>query len=112
MRIGDLTPPTASDQFDRLRYSEYESSESFASEAISNRSYVKVSGELTLIMEDGSEELLSEPGSIVVQRGSLHRWENRSGDWTRYVCVLIDAKAVEVTDKEGIRKTLPEEFHP
>lgn len=63
-------------------------------------------------MEDGSEEVVSEPGSIVVQRGTLHQWQNRSNDWVRYVCVLIDAKPAEVTDRDGNKKTLPEEFFP
>ena len=63
-------------------------------------------------MEDGSEELITQPGSIVVQRGTLHRWQNRSKDWTQYVCVMIDAKPAELSDKDGNKKTLKEEFFP
>lgn len=50
-------------------------------------------------MEDGSEELVEEPGSVVVQRGTLHSWRNPGTEWTRWMCVLIDAEPVVVDGK-------------
>lgn len=40
---------------------------------------VLLSGELWLVMEDGSEAKLSA-GDMVVQRGTVHAWENRSDE--------------------------------
>ncbi|PSS37660.1 hypothetical protein PHLCEN_2v484 [Hermanssonia centrifuga] len=42
-------------------------------------------------MEDGSEHLLDQPGSIVIQRGTMHAWRNPGPEWARWVCVLVDA---------------------
>ncbi|ATE65081.1 cupin domain-containing protein [Rhizorhabdus dicambivorans] len=39
--------------------------------------FLVVSGELWLVMEDGSEARLAQ-GDSVVQRGTVHAWENRS----------------------------------
>ncbi len=39
---------------------------------------VVVAGELWLVMDDGSERKLS-PGDSVIQRGTSHAWQNRSG---------------------------------
>jgi len=51
-----------------------------------------VSGELILIMEDGSETHLKTPGDTVIQKGSLHAWRNPSStEWTRYISVLVSA---------------------
>ncbi|GAB1519091.1 cupin domain-containing protein [Rhizoctonia solani] len=50
------------------------------------------------VLEDGSEQEVG-PGDIVVQRGTNHRWENRTNDWVRWVSVLVEAKPVEVNGK-------------
>jgi hypothetical protein len=60
-----------------------------------------VSGELILIMEDGTEKLLKNPGDVVIQKGSLHAWRNPSQqEWTRWVTVLIAAEPVAVEGKQ------------
>jgi quercetin dioxygenase-like cupin family protein len=65
-----------------------------------------------LVLEDGTEETVTEPGSVVVQRGTLHRWENRGDTWLKFVAVMIDAKPVGIKDAEGNTvETLVEGFH-
>jgi len=55
--------------------------------------YDIVSGELVLIMEDGSETHLKSPGDSVIQRGTMHAWRNPSStSWTRYLSVLVSAE--------------------
>ncbi|KAF9519850.1 hypothetical protein BS47DRAFT_1379092 [Hydnum rufescens UP504] len=71
---------------------------------------ILISGEVTAILEDGTERTLSEPGSILVQRGTLHTWENRGSGWVRFLAILVDAKPVETIDKEGKTKALEEGF--
>jgi len=72
---------------------------------------ILISGQITHILEDGSEQTITEPGSIVVQRGTLHAWENRSKtEWARWVSVLVDAKPAQVIDASGESVTLKEEF--
>lgn len=63
--------------------------------------YFLVSGELILIMEDGTEKLLKNPGDVVIQKGSLHAWRNPSQqEWTRWVTVLIAAEPAVVEGKQ------------
>ncbi|KAF9519853.1 hypothetical protein BS47DRAFT_1001441 [Hydnum rufescens UP504] len=71
---------------------------------------ILISGELTAVLEDGTERTLSEPGTILVQRGTLHKWENRGPGWVRFLAVLVDAKPVEIVDKEGKTEVLKEGF--
>ncbi|KZV77689.1 hypothetical protein PENSPDRAFT_746805 [Peniophora sp. CONT] len=62
---------------------------------------ILIHGELVLILDDGSETHLKNPGDTVVQRGTLHAWRNPSStDWTRWATVVIDAKPVIVDGKE------------
>lgn len=58
-----------------------------------------VSGRAVHILEDGSEQELG-PGDTVIQRGTHHRWENRTNDWVRWITVLVEAKPVIVNGKE------------
>jgi mannose-6-phosphate isomerase-like protein (cupin superfamily) len=53
---------------------------------------VVISGELTLVLDDGEVPL--RPGSVVVQRGTNHAWANRSVEVCRMLFVLIDAEPV------------------
>ena len=69
-----------------------------------------VSGEITLILDDGLERTLTEPGSIIVQRGTIHKWINRGSTWSKIVFVLIDAIPAQVKNGEGEIVDLPEEF--
>lgn len=52
---------------------------------------ILVQGELVLIMEDGSEKHLKNPGDTVVQKGTIHGWRNPGATWTRWVTVALDA---------------------
>jgi quercetin dioxygenase-like cupin family protein len=70
----------------------------------------QVTGEITAVLEDGSERTVTEPGTILIQRGTLHRWENRGSSWTKVVAVVVDAKPVEVTEAEGKTVALAEGF--
>ncbi|KAF9521129.1 hypothetical protein BS47DRAFT_1335230 [Hydnum rufescens UP504] len=71
---------------------------------------ILIYGEITAILEDGTESTLSEPGTILVQRGTLHQWENRGPGWVRFLAVLMDAKPVETVDKEGKAEVLKEGY--
>ena len=50
---------------------------------------VVIEGELVLILEDS--EVILKPGDVVVQRGTDHAWENRSGTIARAAFFHIDA---------------------
>ncbi len=49
---------------------------------------IVLEGEVVLVLDD-SETTLG-PGDVVVQRGTAHRWENRSGRTARMAFILID----------------------
>lgn len=57
---------------------------------------ILIHGELILIMEDGKETHLKNPGDIVIQKGTLHAWKNPGKKWTRWLTVLIAAKPAVV----------------
>ncbi|KZV63278.1 hypothetical protein PENSPDRAFT_590089, partial [Peniophora sp. CONT] len=62
---------------------------------------VLTSGQIVLILEDGSETLVDKAGDIVVQRGTMHAWRNPSKtEWSRILCVAVDAKPVVVEGAE------------
>ena len=50
---------------------------------------VVIDGETWLLLDDGSETRVG-PGDAVVQRGTMHAWENRSDRPVRMLFVLID----------------------
>ena len=67
---------------------------------------IVISGAIELILDDGVTAL-AEPGSIVVQRGTIHSWRNPSPTETaRVAFVLLDAKPVTV---DGVPL---EDIHP
>jgi hypothetical protein len=38
-------------------------------------------------------ETTCHPGQVIVQRGQMHAWSNRSSDdWIRLLCVVLDAE--------------------
>ncbi|KAF8641231.1 hypothetical protein AX17_000865 [Amanita inopinata Kibby_2008] len=53
-------------------------------------------GELVLVMEDGTEKHLNTAGDVVIQKGTMHAWRNRSSSWARLVSVLIAAEPAVV----------------
>ncbi|KXH68043.1 hypothetical protein CSAL01_10376 [Colletotrichum salicis] len=44
--------------------------------------------------EETNESLL-RPGDVVVQRGAMHAWANRTDEWVRMIGMVIDAKPSE-----------------
>ena len=49
---------------------------------------IVLSGEVALVLDD--TETVLRAGDVVVQRGTSHRWENRSGATARMAFILID----------------------
>jgi quercetin dioxygenase-like cupin family protein len=49
---------------------------------------IVLDGEVVLVLEDS--ETVLRAGDVVVQRGTSHRWENRSGATARVAFILID----------------------
>lgn len=49
---------------------------------------IVLSGEVVLVLDDA--ETVLRAGDVVVQRGTSHRWENRSGETARMAFILID----------------------
>jgi quercetin dioxygenase-like cupin family protein len=49
---------------------------------------IVLAGEVVLVLDDGETALRA--GDVVVQRGTSHRWENRSGETARMVFILVD----------------------
>jgi hypothetical protein len=54
---------------------------------------VVIEGELVLILDE--REVILKPGDVVVQRGTDHAWENRSGAMARAAFFHIDARFSE-----------------
>jgi quercetin dioxygenase-like cupin family protein len=62
---------------------------------------IVLSGEVVLVLDDA--ETVLRAGDVVVQRGTSHRWENRSGGTARMAFILVDgAFTVELLDALGI----------
>lgn len=51
---------------------------------------IVLEGEVVLILSDS--EVVLKAGDVVIQRGTDHAWENRSGQAAKMVFVLVDAK--------------------
>ena len=51
---------------------------------------IMLEGSLWLMLDDS--EVLCQPGDVVIQRGTVHAWENRSDKVARIAFVLIDAE--------------------
>jgi quercetin dioxygenase-like cupin family protein len=49
---------------------------------------IVLDGEVVLVLDDS--ETVLRTGDVVVQRGTSHRWENRSGATARVAFILID----------------------
>lgn len=68
---------------------------------------ILVSGEAILVMDDGSEVHLRNPGDVAIQRGAMHAWRNPSPDrWARWISVLMGASPACVNGR-----TLPTEAY-
>lgn len=60
---------------------------------------VLISGRLIHMLEDGTEQLIDQPGTVLVQKGTMHAWRNPGPDWARWVCVLVDAEPVVINGR-------------
>ncbi|ESK97932.1 cupin domain protein [Moniliophthora roreri MCA 2997] len=61
---------------------------------------ILIDGELLLVMEDGTETLLTQPGDTVVMKGAMHAWKNPSATkWCRWMSVLTSAQPAVVNDR-------------
>ena len=54
---------------------------------------IVLAGEVTLVLDE--EEVQLRAGDIVVQRGTIHAWANRSGKPCRMAFVLVDGRYAE-----------------
>lgn len=52
-----------------------------------------------MILDDGSETHLKNPGDTVIQKGTMHAWRNPGSKWARWACVLVDANPAVVGGK-------------
>jgi len=75
-------PPNSTSAFHRTRTLDY---------------MVVLNGEVYMRLNDGKEVLIRQ-GECVVQRGGIHSWINRRGQWCRMLCVMIDAEPVKLGD--------------
>ncbi|KAF8323094.1 cupin 2 conserved barrel domain protein [Clavulina sp. PMI_390] len=74
---------------------------------------ILISGELTIILDSGEERTLTEPGSVVVQRGTMHLWQNRTKDtWAHYMIVVVDAAPTILPGGDGKPVELVEGIKP
>ena len=60
---------------------------------------IVLDGEVVLVLDDS--ETVLRAGDVVVQQGTSHRWENRSGATARVAFILIDGAFTQ-----GLRDTL------
>lgn len=70
---------------------------------------IVLEGEVVLVLDDS--ETVLRAGDVVVQRGTDHRWENRSGALARMVFVLVDGEFTESLVKTLGRDVLGSLLH-
>jgi quercetin dioxygenase-like cupin family protein len=56
-------------------------------------------GTVLLTLDDGSRTAVSE-GSVVIQRATMHGWDNDTDEWVRIICILMPAEAPVVNGVE------------
>ncbi|KAF4331880.1 cupin domain protein [Fusarium beomiforme] len=60
---------------------------------------IVIAGELECLL-DSRETRIVRPGDLMVQRGTMHQWNNRTDRWARIVFVLFHAYPIEIAGKE------------
>ena len=99
-RVVEIPPETSGTQIDAQAAFEHLGSENKprAADSAKHQSMHKtnsvdylvvISGEMTMLMEDG--EIALKPGDCIVQRGTNHAWVNKSGKPCVLAAILIDA---------------------
>ncbi|SCV48624.1 uncharacterized protein FFFS_08674 [Fusarium fujikuroi] len=51
---------------------------------------ILVKGSLVHWTDDGSTTTVNE-GDVLVQQGTMHRWDNNTDEWARIVCIILPA---------------------
>lgn len=51
---------------------------------------IVISGEIVLLLDE--DEVVLRPGDVVVQRGTIHAWANRSDEICRMAFILVDGR--------------------
>ena len=76
---------------------------------------IVLEGEVVLVL-DREEERVLGPGDVVVQRGTDHRWENRTDSVARMAFILVDGAftpdLVELIGAEAATGLLHDPMHP
>lgn len=65
---------------------------------------VILSGEAVVQLDGGMEKVL-KAGECIVQRGTNHVWENRTGEWCRAMFVMVASKEIELADGTRLTET-------
>ena len=60
---------------------------------------VVLKGELVLELDDGVEKVLTEH-SVIVQRGTIHAWHNRTAEVARLAFVVLPAETAVINGQE------------
>jgi len=76
---------------------------------------IVLEGEVVLVL-DHEEERVLKAGDVVVQRGTDHRWENRTDRVSRMAFILVDGaftgELVELIGAEAVAGLLHDPMHP
>jgi quercetin dioxygenase-like cupin family protein len=76
---------------------------------------VVLEGEVVLVLDHEQERVL-KAGDVVVQRGTDHRWENRTENVARMVFILVDGaftdELVELIGADAAAGLLHDPMHP
>lgn len=76
---------------------------------------VVLAGEVVLVLDDGAETVL-RPGDVVVQRGTDHRWENRTRNAARMAFMLVDGvftpEMLDLVGEQAVNGLLHDPMHP
>jgi quercetin dioxygenase-like cupin family protein len=59
---------------------------------------IVMAGEIDMELDDGAS-VHAKAGDVLVQRGTIHSWQNRGSEPCRIAFILIDAKPVAVAGK-------------
>lgn len=62
-----------------------------------------LAGEIVLTL-DGKEEVVVKPGEMIVQRGTMHAWENRGHEVCRMLFVMVASREVLLEGGEELEE--------
>ncbi|EFR00903.1 cupin 2 [Nannizzia gypsea CBS 118893] len=70
---------------------------------------IVLNGEIELELDNGVTKVMKQH-DVVVQRGTIHSWNNKGSENVRMLFVLLPANPVKVGDKELLDTPLPSNF--